>query len=313
MSQMLKIRLGTRGSQLALWQSQFVKTELEKLSRATEFEVELVILQTAGDVTSGPLKNIGGQGLFTKRLQQALLENEIDFAVHSLKDLPTLPEPGLQLTAVPPRADTRDVLVAPNALTLETLKPGSRIGTGSTRRRAQLLFHRRDLEVLDIRGNLDTRISKAESGEYDAIVLAKAGLDRLGWADKISFVFETDVVLPAVGQGALGIESRVPESNRDRTIVELLKSLTDPTTEACVLAERKMMRTMEAGCLAPVGAVTHVVDGQLSLTGVALDTEGTQRITASEQGPMENAQELGRLVADSLLAQGAEALINEIH
>ena len=308
---MLKIRLGTRGSQLALWQSRFVKSELEKLSGSGDFEIELVVIQTQGDITSGPLKEIGGQGLFTSRLQAALRSHEVDFAVHSLKDMPTQMEPGLELVAVPARADARDVLVSSGRVSLESLSTGAVIGTGSVRRRAQLLNLRRDLQVRDIRGNLDTRIDKAMSGEFDAVVLAKAGLDRLGWSDKIGYVFEMDQMLPAIGQGALGIEMRNPQDERDLDIANILRQISHESSFACVMAERHLLRTVQGGCLAPVGAMSRIEDGELELTGVVLDPEGHRRIEATSRGPVSDPDSIGEAVAHSLLSQGASSLMAE--
>lgn len=302
------IRLGTRGSQLALRQSNMVADQLRNLGN----QVELITIKTEGDQSQASLAQIGGQGVFTKRLQTALLDGEIDLAVHSLKDLPTVPADGLKIAAVPEREDVRDALVL-NAKTtansFSELPSGARIGTGSTRRKAQLLYLRKDVEVCDIRGNVDTRLGKLDSGEFDAVVLAAAGLNRLGLEHRISFLFSREAMLPAVGQGALGLETR---SDDDATISALSK-LNASRSHAEVLAERAMLRELGAGCMAPVGVATHWSDGKsdgnLSLSGVILSVDGSERIMASETGAPDLAVSIGAKVASSLFADGGERLL----
>ena len=302
------IRLGTRGSQLALRQSNMVADQLRNLGN----QVELITIKTEGDQSQASLAQIGGQGVFTKRLQTALLDGEIDLAVHSLKDLPTVPADGLKIAAVPEREDVRDALVL-NAKTtansFSELPSGARIGTGSTRRKAQLLYLRKDVVVCDIRGNVDTRLGKLDSGEFDAVVLAAAGLNRLGLEHRISFLFSREAMLPAVGQGALGLETR---SDDDATISALSK-LNASRSHAEVLAERAMLRELGAGCMAPVGVATHWSDGKsdgnLSLSGVILSVDGSERIMASETGAPELAVSIGAKVASSLFADGGERLL----
>ena len=302
------IRLGTRGSQLALRQSNMVADQLRNLGN----QVELITIKTEGDQSQASLAQIGGQGVFTKRLQTALLDGEIDLAVHSLKDLPTVPADGLKIAAVPEREDVRDALVL-NAKTtansFSELPSGARIGTGSTRRKAQLLYLRKDVEVCDIRGNVDTRLGKLDSGEFDAVVLAAAGLNRLGLEHRISFLFSREAMLPAVGQGALGLETR---SDDDATISALSK-LNASRSHAEVLAERSMLRELGAGCMAPVGVATHWSDGKsdgnLSLSGVILSVDGSERIMASETGAPDLAVSIGAKVASSLFADGGERLL----
>ena len=298
------IRLGTRGSQLALRQSNMVADQLRNLGN----QVELITIKTEGDQSQASLAQIGGQGVFTKRLQTALLDGEIDLAVHSLKDLPTVPADGLKIAAVPEREDVRDALVL-NAKTtansFSELPSGARIGTGSTRRKAQLLYLRKDVEVCDIRGNVDTRLGKLDSGEFDAVVLAAAGLNRLGLEHRISFLFSREAMLPAVGQGALGLETR---SDDDATISALSK-LNASRSHAEVLAERAMLRELGAGCMAPVGVATHWSDGNLSLSGVILSVDGSERIMASETGAPDLAVSIGAKVASSLFADGGERLL----
>jgi hydroxymethylbilane synthase len=297
------LRLGTRGSALALWQAEWVAARL----REQGSDVELIRIQTTGDVASQPLQTIGGQGLFTKELQRALLDDRIDLAVHSLKDLPTDPVAGLSVAAVPPRESNHDVLVACEATTLGELPEQARLGTGSRRRKSQLLYARPDLQVSDIRGNLDTRLRKLDEGQYDAIVLAEAGLKRLGWEQRITQILPREVMLPAIGQGALGIEARSDDSvTRDQ-----LAPLDDADTHASVLAERAMLAQLRAGCLAPVGAWGRVLDGQLYLDGVVLSSDGRHRVAASAAGSPAEAIQLGQQVAESLLAQGAATLIAE--
>jgi hydroxymethylbilane synthase len=286
---------------LARWQAEWVAAELGKLG----VEVEMVPITTQGDVSTRPLGAIGGQGLFTKEIQRALLDRAGDVAVHSLKDLPTEPVPGLRLAAVPERESTRDVLVSNLADSIEALPPGARVGTGSTRRRAQLLHARPDLRVLDIRGNVDTRLRKLDEGLYDAIILAEAGLRRLGFQQRIQQVIPRDMMLHAVGQGALGIEARAD----DPQTLEILAHLDHAETHAAVLAERAMLATLRGGCLAPVGAWGRIEEGRLLLDGVVLSNDGSRRVHASAAGALEDAELVGQEVARRLLADGAAGLI----
>lgn len=304
-----KIRLGTRASQLAMWQSNWVKSQLESKG----ISVELIQIKTEGDIKTGPLAQIGGQGLFTKRLQIALLENEIDLAVHSLKDLPTEDHPQLMIAAVPERETTRDAFVSKRHTSFDALPIGARIGTGSVRRGAQLLHLRNDLRIEDIRGNVDTRLKKLVEQDFDAIILASAGLKRLGLGDQITAEFEPDQLLPAVGQGALGLETRADD---DQTI-QLVSQLSDPESYHRAMAERSMLKTLFAGCLAPVGAQTFFSDTDigengvpfLTLQGVVLSPDGKQRVIASHSLPMGESRKLGVVVAEALLAEGAEHLL----
>ena len=301
MSERSRLRLGTRGSPLARWQAEHVAA----LLAALEIDVELIPITTKGDVTSGPLGAIGGQGLFTKEIQRALLDDRIDLAVHSLKDLPTEHFPGLTLAAVPQRESPGDAFVSAKADSLEALPPQSRIGTGSTRRKAQLLFARPDLEIHDIRGNVATRLQKLDDGNYDAIVLAEAGLRRLELVGRITQVIPKTMMLPAVGQGALGLETRA----EDARTLSLVDPLNDTETRAAAFAERSMLRSLRGGCLAPVGAWGRVKDGELRLDGVVLSADGKQRLAADGTATLENAEALGVQIAEALLAQGAAYLI----
>jgi len=298
------IRLGTRGSKLALWQSNWVKSELEKRGH----HVELIRIKTQGDVKTGPLAQIGGQGLFTKQLQIALHESDIDLAVHSLKDLPTEDAAGLSIAAVPERETTDDAICCSggsNFDSLEALPEKAIVGTGSVRRAAQLLNLRPDLDIRDIRGNVDTRLEKLDSGDYHAIVLAAAGLTRLGLQDRISFRFDQNKLLPAVGQGALGLETR----SDDEAIREVVGELNHPESYSAALAERSMLRRLFAGCLAPVGARCEIADGNVTLTGVVLSRDGKMRVEANDSAPFDDFENLGISVAEKLIAEGADKLL----
>ena len=306
------LKLGTRASALALWQSNWVATQL----RNSGFQVELIEISTSGDVKSGPIGAIGSQGVFTKEIQRALLENEVDFAVHSLKDLPTEDIPGLCLTCVPPRENVGDCLVSNDIAGFDEIPEGALIGTGSMRRKAQLLNRRPDLNVEDIRGNVDTRLQKLDDGNYQAIILAESGLKRLGLLDRITHVIDRNVMIPAVGQGALGLECR----EDDATVREVLSTLNDLPSFLCVTAERAMLRALRACCLAPVGAYCQLQADQLRLQGVVLSGTGDQRVDASDQVDLTDKSEseqiaaatgLGQAVAEDLIGQGATDLISE--
>ncbi len=269
-------------------------------------EVVLVPVSTSGDRQQREsVAALGGQGVFTKEIQHALLEERIDLAVHSLKDLPTEPVDGLCLAAVPQRAAVSDVLVGREHARLEELPEGAVVGTGSLRRRAQLLCARPDLRVRDVRGNVDTRLRKLDAGDYDALVLARAGLERLGLSDRITQVLPPEVVLSAVGQGALGLETR----SDDRATQAAVEPLDHAPTHASVLAERTLLARLEGGCLAPIAAWGRPKDDWLELTGRVIHPDGTKRIEATLTGPLGEPIELGRRVADALADQGAADLI----
>ena len=298
---MNRIRIGTRGSKLALWQANWVSAELQKLGH----EVHLEIISTQGDISTQPLSQVGGQGLFTKEIQRELLAKRVDVAVHSLKDLPTQPIPGLRLAAVPVRETTADVLVSQSGLGFEDLPAGSRIGTGSSRRAAQLRHWRRDVNVLDIRGNVDTRLAKLAAGDFDAIVLAAAGLTRLGLKDRITQVLPVEHMLPAIGQGALGLECRAD----DTATFNALAQLNDHASMAEVTAERSLLLSLLAGCLAPVAARATARGDSLSMVAKVLSLDGQQIIAATTSGPIAKAFTLGEQLASDMLAQGAAELI----
>ncbi|HEY7717355.1 MAG TPA: hydroxymethylbilane synthase [Pedococcus sp.] len=298
------LRLGTRRSALATTQSGWVAQRLRDLGHT----VELVEIVTEGDVTSAPLATLGGTGVFAAAIRQALLAGEVDLAVHSLKDLPTAPEPGLVVAAVPEREDPRDALVARDGLTLGELPSGAVVGTGSPRRVAQLAALGLGLEVKDIRGNVDTRIGYVRSGALDAVVLARAGLSRLGRLDEVTETLDPLQMLPAPGQGALAVECR----SGDTEVRELLAALEDADTRACVTAERALLAALEAGCSAPVGALAEVVEGEagpeLSLRAFAGAADGTGDLRRSVVGPVDHAARLGADLAAILLEDGAEFL-----
>ncbi|MEV5962977.1 hydroxymethylbilane synthase [Kribbella sp. NPDC051952] len=289
------IRLGTRRSALATAQATLVAEDLRKLGH----EVELVLITTTGDVNRAPVEQIGGTGIFVSALRDALLSNEIDIAVHSLKDLPTAPIDGLSIGAIPVREDPRDVLVARDGLTLGELQTGALVGTGSARRVAQLDALGLGLECTGIRGNVDTRISMVAEGKLDAVVLARAGLSRLGRLAEVTETLDPIQVLPAPGQGALGIECRAD----DTEVLAALAQLDDPATRAAVTAERQLMATLEAGCTAPVGALAEVVDGEdgpeLWLRGALGQDDGVRRLSAN--GPVDDPVSLGKALANELL------------
>jgi hydroxymethylbilane synthase len=296
-----RVRIGTRGSQLARWQAEWVAHDL----RNRGVEVKVVTLTTQGDVQEGPLSAGGGVGLFTKEIQRALLSGEVDLAVHSLKDLPTEHVEGLALAAVPQRETVCDVLFSKSGLDLASLPPGATVGTGSTRRAAQLLYKRPDLKISPIRGNVETRLAKLDAGEYDAIVLAQAGVKRLGLLERPHYVIPISVMLPAVGQGALGLEARAV----DFATRNAISGINHAESWAAVLAERALLTRLRAGCLAPVGAWARDDEGVLRLDGVVLSPDGRKRIVSTSWGDIHRPEALGVEVAHGLIAQGAMELI----
>jgi len=292
------LRVGTRGSALALAQSGMVA---DRIARIAGCAVELVRIRTEGDVNTGPLAVIGGTGVFVTGVRAALLEGRVDVVVHSYKDLPTAPAEGISLTAVPERENPFDALCARNRLTLGELPAAATVGTGSPRRAAQLLSHRPDLQVVPIRGNVDTRLRKVTDGELDAVVLAAAGLNRLGRSDAISQVLDTEVMLPAPAQGALAVETRAGVAS---WFTEAVRALDDPATRAAALAERVLLRDLEAGCSAPVGAFGQVTGESLTLRAVVVAAGGGDQFRVLRGGPVTAASELGAAAAADLLAQG---------
>jgi hydroxymethylbilane synthase len=298
------LRIGTRGSRLALWQANYVASLLRPL--AGERSVELVEIQTAGDqVRDVPLSAFGGQGAFTKEIQRAVLANAVDVAVHSLKDLPTQSVTGLVLAAVPPRGPTGDVFVSRRHRRFDDLPSGASVATSSLRRRAQALHRRPDLRMEHVRGNIETRLRKLDEQDLDALILAQAGLERLGLENAIAEVLDPSWMLPAVGQGALGLECRT-DDRETRVIVE---GVNHAPTYGAVLAERAFLRALHGGCQVPIGAAAGMDGAVLALRGAVLSPDGSRRIDGSRQGPRSNAEELGRALAIDLLERGAAELL----
>jgi hydroxymethylbilane synthase len=306
-----RLRIGTRGSALALWQAKHVADALKRLQGV---ETELIRIRTSGDhVQSASVAQIndhigseaGGKGFFIKEIEEALLANTIDLAVHSMKDVPTETPPGLTFTAITRREDPRDCLISCNGETLETLPNGARIGTSSLRRQAQLRHNRPDLDVVDLRGNVDTRLKKVERGEFDAIVLAIAGVKRLGFADKVTQVLDEDVMLPAVGQGALGIETRMADAETSR----LVAALDDSESRGCITAERAVLQALQGGCQVPLGALGSLRRGELHLKAAVFSVAGSECVRCSENGPPDEAAAIGVLLAAALIESGADKLL----
>jgi hydroxymethylbilane synthase len=291
------LRLGTRRSPMAMEQSRQVAAAITRL---TGYEVELVGITSHGDVSSEALTQIGGTGVFVSALRTALLEGQVDFAVHSLKDPPTGPAAGITLAAVPARDDPRDALIAAAGAKLADLPRGARIGTGSPRRAAQLLMLRSDLLPVPVRGNAGTRLAKVDSGDLDAVVLGHAGLARIGRLDAVTQVFEPDEMVPAAGQGALAVEC--PASRED--LVALLGCVDDPASRAATTAERSMLGALQAGCSAPVGAYAAGTE-VLRLRGLVVAADGGTALRGSASGPPAMAEAIGQQVATELLSRGA--------
>lgn len=298
------IRLGTRSSPLALWQANHVAERLRPV--VAPRAIELVLIETHGDRDQATaLAAMGGFGAFTKAIQNALLENRADVAVHSLKDLPTIPEPNLELAAVLSRGPTGDAFVSLKHRRFDDLPEGATLGTSSLRRRAQLLNRRPDLTLLDLRGNVETRLRKLRDQNLDAIILAEAGLVRLGMADRIAGLLDQTWMLPAVGQGAIGLECRADDDETKHA----LGALTDTDTVHRVLAERAMLYALGGGCLVPIGAVSKVLDGNLTVRGSVLSPDGKRRIVATHTGLAETPLAVGQELAAMLLAEGAGELL----
>lgn len=303
------LRIATRTSALALWQANYLADRLRSLPESPT--VELVRIVTTGDTNqTDALRQFGGTGVFTREVQKAVLDQRADIAVHSLKDLPTQSADGLVLACVPERAPRFDALLLPTgALPIRSfrdLPQSARLGTGSPRRQAQLLNLRPDLQLLEIRGNVDTRIRKLDEGQYDGIILAEAGLRRLGLDVRISLLLQPPDLFPAVSQGALGIECR----EEDEQTRELLSAITCESTYAEALAERSLLRTLRAGCHAPLGVWCQIDDQILRLTGVLLSLDGATRIEESAEGSLSSPEAVGAQVASQLLTSGAESILN---
>ena len=298
------LRLGTRSSPLALWQANHVASLLRPVIAPRP--VELVLIETHGDRDRATaLKDMGGFGVFTKAIQNALLENRADVAVHSLKDLPTLPTEGTELAAVPPRGPTGDAFVSRKYRRFDDLPEGAIVGTSSLRRRAQCLNRRKDLKLLDLRGNVETRLRKLQAENLDAIVLAEAGLVRLGLANEITELLDSSWMLPAIGQGAIGLECRTD----DEESREIVSALNDPGTWQRVLAERAMLSALGGGCLVPIGATSKAADGVLTIRGAVLSGDGRRRVVATHTGPAATPLAVGQELAAMLLAEGAGEIL----
>ncbi len=307
--------IGTRGSQLALWQANHVADRLR--AAFPDLGIRLETIRTTGDkIGDVPLARVGGKALFVKEIEEALLDHRVDLAVHSMKDVPTDLPAGLVIAAVTAREDPRDVLVSRTGARFADLPRGARVGTSSLRRQAQLLHHRPDLTILPLRGNLDTRLRKLAEEGLDAVVLAAAGLRRLGWMDRITEFLPPEVCLPAIGQGALGIEIRVPSGWADPgppgAATARVKILDDPQTHAAVLAERAFLRRLEGGCQVPFAAHAVIRDGELRLQGLVASPDGAQLIRGERHGRQEDAEAVGTLLAEELLSRGAGEIIRAL-
>ena len=301
------LRIGTRGSQLALWQARWAQSAI--LSLHPEARAELVIIKTKGDkIIDVPLAKVGGKGLFVKELEEALLDRRIDVAVHSMKDMPAEIPSGLTIGAIPQRENPLDVLLTNAYPSLAKLPHGARVGTSSLRRSAQLQHLRPDLRIEPLRGNLDTRLKKLDAGGLDGIVLAAAGLIRLGLADRITAFLDTQSMLPAVGQGALCIECRA----EDERVAPLMQALDHAQTRCVVTAERVFLFRLEGGCQVPIAAHGTLEKGRLGLTGLVAELDGSRIIKAEVAGPSEDALSLGLQLAENLLSQGADAILERL-
>ena len=303
---MRHLLIGTRGSLLAKWQAEYVR---KQLFAEAGVEAEIVIIKTAGDkLQSSHLSQIGGKGIFIKELEEALLEEAIDLAVHSVKDIPTDTPSRLMFPAVCRREDVRDCLVGAGGATLASLREGARVGTGSLRRQAQLRHIRPDLDVRDLRGNVDTRLRKVESGEYDAVMLAKAGLDRLGWSERITETLPPESFLPAVGQGAIAVECRL----KDTEATEILARLDHAETRPAIIAERALLAALLGGCQVPLGAWARIERGELVLEACVCSLDGLQYVKQRATSTPEQAADLGAHMANLLMEAGAQSILEEV-
>jgi hydroxymethylbilane synthase len=301
------LRLGSRGSKLALWQAEFIRFEVE---RKTGGKVEIVKIKTTGDmILDVPLARVGGKGLFVKEIEEALLSGRIDLAVHSMKDVPTDLPAALEIAAITAREDPRDAFLSDKAKRFEDLPAGARVGTSSLRRQTQLLNLRPDLVVVDNRGNLDTRIRKMEEGKFDAIILAAAGLRRLGWERRITQLLSEEISLPAIGQGALGIEIR----RDDPETREAVSFLNDRDTGFAVRAERGFLKRLEGGCQVPIAAYGRTEGDAIRLRGMVGRPDGSEIVRGEAKGTVADPEALGVQLADHLLARGAKEILDEVY
>ncbi|HAP68074.1 MAG TPA: hydroxymethylbilane synthase [Nitrospinae bacterium] len=315
---MKKIRIGTRGSQLALWQANWVKGKLSEWNPGMEIEIHKI--KTTGDkILDVPLAKVGGKGLFVKEIEEALFDKKIDIAVHSMKDVPTdLPE-GLCISAITEREDPRDALISKDGSKLKELKKGAKIGTSSLRRQVQLLNFREDFKIYQLRGNLNTRMKKLSAGDFDAIMLAAAGVKRMGWKDKITEYLPYDIFLPAIGQGALGIEIR----DSDREAGKIVERFNHRETSLCVRAERAFLKRLEGGCQVPIAAFGTIIppsppfnkggQGGIKLEGLVGSIDGKILYRDSKEDKENNVEELGIRLAEKLLNMGADKILKEVY
>lgn len=304
-----KIVIATRGSKLALWQAEWIKSLLLEIN--PDFDIGLNKIKTTGDkILDVPLAQVGGKGLFVKEIEEAMLRGEADLAVHSMKDVPTDLPDGLHLSAITKREDPRDAFIAGKGIkSFNELPQGANIGTSSLRRICQLLNLRPDLKITQLRGNVDTRLRKVAEGEFDAVILAAAGVKRLGFADRITERLPIEMSLPAIGQGAVGIECRVD----DEFINGLLKKLNHEETAVCVRAERAFLKKLEGGCQVPIGAYARLDNGRIVIEGLVGSLDGKTLIKDKLEGAPEKAESLGTTLAEKLLSQGAREILDEFY
>ena len=301
------IKIGSRGSKLALWQANWVKSELAKIHKNIIFEI--VIIKTKGDkILDSPLSKIGDKGLFTKEIEKALLNNEVDLAVHSLKDLPTGMQKGLSIGAISKRGNAQDVFVGKHNITLDKIEEGAVIATGSLRRKSQLLHYRSDFNIVDIRGNVQTRLKKLDKSDYTGMIMAGVGLERMGLEDRITQYIPFNVMLPAVGQGALGVEVR----EDDEEIQDLIKCINDEESSITTGAERAMLKRLEGGCQIPIGALGTVNNNKLILEGIVASIDGKKSIRDEVTGELGEWESLGNKLAEILLENGGREILDSI-
>ncbi len=302
------LRIGTRGSQLALYQANWVREKL--LQFHPDLNVTLLTIKTTGDkIQDAPLAKIGGKGLFVKEIEEALIQRRVDLAVHSIKDVPTELPKELHLSAITKREDPRDVFISKDGKNMRELRQGAKIGTSSLRRQAQLLHFRKDLELIPLRGNLDTRLKKLEKEDLDGIVLAMAGVKRLGFESRITEIIPVEISLPAIGQGALGIETR----KGDKDVEERIHFLNDLTSAIAVSAERAFLKKLEGGCQVPIAAFAQVIDSNVSIDGLVGTIDGKRLVKHHLEGPADQAESLGTELAQILLRKGAKEILEEVY
>jgi hydroxymethylbilane synthase len=303
-----KLIIGSRGSGLALWQANWIKSQLEELHSG--LEVDITIIKTSGDkIQDVPLTKIGGKGLFVKEIEEALLRRDVDIAVHSMKDVPMQLPYELEISVVTERENPFDALISRDNIQLDDLPKNAKVGTGSLRRSSQLLKYRPDLKIVPLRGNIDTRIKKLDSEGLDAIILAAAGLRRMGWGDKIAQVIPAEIILPAMGQGTVGIETR----KHDPNVLEAIMALDHEETHLALDAERAFVDVLEGGCQVPIGAYATLDKERISLSGLVASLDGKTIYQAIKQRPLAEAKQLGQELGKEILAMGADKILKEIY